>query len=168
LEITTDELWAFLILIALVVVIAAPILYFTRRRSRRHDPRRARALTPLTGKRTFDLEVPDDEGGSAYLFITVDGDTDFELDVAVQGEVESARGVSPFAWSTASKSRATGASTMAKVPTWLGWGFDGVAFVLAELPPEPCRVRGEVHEGRPGLILSGRVYVPPGNPAEGG
>lgn len=159
-SVTSDGLWAVAIFLGLLVAFVGPLLYFTSRLATKHARENARAVADVLPDKTFSLNVSDDAGGSAYLYVRIDGDTDFEYDIATRGVVESEAGETPFAWRTAVESTIEGASEMAKVTQSLGERDYAEAFVIAEVPRAPCRVRGEVLEGRPGLFVKGHVYVP--------
>lgn len=156
---STDALLAGGVLLAMVVVLAVPILWMTSRSARRHDPTLAEASSAIGPDGRFELELSARGGEVLYFRYEITSDSDFDFDLVVRGEVASEGHARPFAWKTSLNS-ALAADDVEHVRVTHASARHAGSIELAELPTERCRVTGRV-EARPASLLKrGWVYVP--------
>lgn len=152
----------FILLAALVVLVAVPIPIVISVAFRRHDPKRARAHAEVAADGSFRLTTDGGGSGVVYFRFEIDGSTDDDPDLVIRGEVHDARGAAQsFGWRTRAGSRVPGADATTRHATVMHAVTGGRASIeIAGGLRGPCTVTGRVDAGTPGLLLRGWVYLP--------
>jgi hypothetical protein len=157
-----SDLVGVLIVIAVSVAVALPILFSVRRSLQTHDPEKAHASTGVLRDGAFELTTLAPAGGTVWLRFVIDGaDTDGEYDLVVTGEVKPDGGASQaFARKTLPGSKLPAATGAEVVGSTFAATLTTASFELATLPAGVrCVVRGTVHAGAPTRLARGWVYV---------
>jgi hypothetical protein len=157
--------------IAFFALFAVALLWKVRKIFVRHDPARAAASVTVAANVAFELQLPGSPGELFFRF-DIDGDTDFDYDLLVSGEIVDERGgTRAFAVKTSKQSRIEGADSARDAGTTYavttrttyavtrGTG----SFSLATVRTGDRAVRGVVTERPSGLLRKGWVYVPRGS-----
>jgi hypothetical protein len=138
------------------------IVWVVRKAFVRHDPERAAASVMVAANTPFELQLPGSPGELFFRF-NIKGDTDFNYDLLVSGEIVDERGgTRAFAVKTSQQSRIEGADSARYAGSTYAVSTSAGSISLATVQTGDRAVRGVVTEHPSALLRKGWVYVPRG------
>jgi hypothetical protein len=135
-------------------------VWVLRRVFARHNPERAAASVTVAANVAFELQLPGSPGELFFRF-DINGDTEYDFDLLVSGEIVDERGgTRAFAVKTSQQSRIDGADSARYANIKYAVTTSKGSISLATVHTGDRAVRGVVTEHPSALLRKGWVYVP--------